>query len=162
MTSTCVIVADGILRHPISGQPTTVGRRLYTGLATTYRLAVLSDTHATLATWLRVEGFTPPAEYVVTSQATDPDDPAARRLDQLRRLAAYGCAVELVIEPNPAVAAVLLGHGYTVMLLAHPAYAQPSWRPDYTGSSRRWDDLVAEIDRQRTLRSADTRLNPED
>lgn len=83
-----------------------------------------------------------------------------RRLVQINRLRRNG-PVSIVIEPDPKVAAGLLAEGIPTLLYLHPQYSVPSWRPDYNGSPRRWDDLVAETDRQNTLRAEEDLMDKE-
>lgn len=75
-----------------------------------------------------------------------------RRLAQINRLRRSG-PINFVIEPDPKVAAALLAAGLPALLYLHPQFTVPSWRPDYNGALRPWDDLVTETDRQESLRA---------
>jgi hypothetical protein len=60
--------------------------------------------------------------------------------------------IDLVVEPDPEIAAALLRNGITVVPLLVPQFARPEFRPDWDGSAVPWDTLVNEIDAQRSLR----------
>jgi hypothetical protein len=86
------------------------------------------------------------------SVLSDGVDTVDRRLAQINRLRRNG-PISFVVEPDPKNAAALLAAGVPTLLYLHPQYTVPSWRPDYNGSLRRWDDLVTETERQVALRA---------
>jgi hypothetical protein len=153
MSSTAVFVLEGGLRQHVGEAVIPVGKRLYHGLATQMRIAVLSESTETARNlaWLKDEGFDQHVYYVGRKEH-DPTEKIALRLRQIARLREGGCVIDLVVEPDPEIAAALLRNGITVVPLLVPQFARPEFRPDWDGSAVPWDTLVNEIDAQRSLR----------
>jgi hypothetical protein len=149
-------VLDGVLRR-ITDQNAvnSNGLLLFEGLKTFGRVTFLADGHApdivAIEHFLKVNRIT---GHVGLDVSVPSDGPGSveRRLAQMNRVRRNG-PVSLVIEPDPKIAAALMQQGYPTLLYLHPHYTVPSWRPDFGGTVRRWDDLVAETDRQVTLRA---------
>jgi hypothetical protein len=78
-------------------------------------------------------------------------------MQQLSRLRQAGCHVELLIEPNPQIAAHVMSRGTGVLNYLHPNYSSPRFRPDYRETVTPWSELVDEVERQRALREEDQR-----
>lgn len=159
MTATAAITVTGVLRAEIGQGVIQSGARLYTGLITGFHTVALltDDTDVDPVNhWLATNGFRE-HNYVVSARVDDPEDPGELRLHQISRLRALGSSVDLVVEPNPQVAAHLLANGITVASFLHASYSRPHFRPDYTHTVRPWDALTAEVERQRTLRASDSR-----
>jgi hypothetical protein len=66
--------------------------------------------------------------------------------------------VDLVVEPDPTCAAEEIRAGYNVMFYASPQYLMDRWHPDAKKEPRPWDDIVKEVDRQRSAKARDNRL----
>lgn len=150
------IVLDGVMRRITDHNALNPnGLLLFEGLKQFGRVTFLADGFARdlapIEHFLKVNRIT---DYVDIDIAvlSDGPDTVTRRLAQINRLRRNG-PISLVIEPDPKIAAALLAEGIPALLYLHPQYTVPSWRPDYTGSLRRWDDLVAETERQVTLRA---------
>jgi hypothetical protein len=150
MTATVAIVIEGVLQREVGDAVIHQGQRLYWGLMETYKVALVTDDTdaAPVQHWLRVNGFNK-HPYLITANVLDSEDEGQRRLQQISRLRQAGCNVELVIEPNPQVAAYLMANGI------------PKFRPDYQESVTPWSELVGEVERQRALREEDTRPHME-
>ena len=158
MSATVAIVMDGVLAKDVGEGLIPQGRRLYMGLAEAYKIAVVTDRTDSEAVkyWLLVNGFDR-HPYLILPHLKDPEDPAERRMQQISRLRQAGCNVELLIEPNPQVAAHVMRHGVAVLNYLHPNYSNPRFRPDYSENITPWSELVDEVERQRALREEDKR-----
>lgn len=162
MTATVAIVIEGILSREIGEGVITQGQRLYFGLMESYRVALISDRTDTEAVtyWLKVNGFDK-HPYLIPAHLKDSEDPAERRMQQISRLRQAGCHVDLLVEPDPKVAAHVMGNGIAVLNYLHPNYSNPRFRPDYRETVTPWSELDAEVERLRALREEDTRPHME-
>lgn len=158
-----VMQVEGVLRNSMGGGVLGNGRRLYHGMAGTFRIVLVTfDDHPRnlLTGWLGMEGFNKHDDIVYPSYWPEPRIPVwlniARTLTRT-----YGYDVELSVVPDPADAAVLLEYGYSTLLYSDAAYALPEWRPDHTPGVQAWSDLEREITTQRALREADKRMEEE-
>jgi hypothetical protein len=149
MASTIAIVFEGGLKGEVHDSPIKAGILLYRGVALIGRVAILVDRTPMekVEHWLNIQNLHDHS-WIILPRASDPIDSVERRLLQVARLRSEGAAVELVLEPNPAIAAALQGSGIATALFMHPATARPEYRPDYEGHTRPWATLEAEIDRQ--------------
>lgn len=159
---TAVIQIEGVLRRPVGGGVIDSGRRLYHGLAGTYRivLATRDDDREYHGGWLGMEGFSK-HDHVVYG-----DIPVSGTREWWPSLARalkgqYGYDVDVFVIPDPHDAAELIGHGHNVLLFAQASYALPEWRPDATPGVVPWAELTAEVTRQRQLRADDARMKEE-
>jgi hypothetical protein len=162
MTATVAIVIEGVLGRNVGDGVIDQGQRLYVGLMQTYRVALITDRSDIEAVqyWLRINGFDK-HPYLMTANLKDPDDPGERRMRQISRLRQAGCSVELLIEPDPLVAAHVMGNGVAVLNYLHPNYSNPRFRPDYKETVTPWNAIAEEVDRQRALREEDDRPHME-
>jgi hypothetical protein len=158
------ITLDGVIRR-ITDQsvPNPNGLMLFEGLKQFGRVTFLADgfvrDQVAIEHFLKIHRITGHVGIDV-SVLSDGGSIADRRLAQIFRMRRNG-PISLVIEPDPKIAAALLAEGVPTLLYLHPQYSVPSWRPDYNGSPRRWDDLVAETDRQNTLRAEEDSMERE-
>lgn len=159
---TAVIQIEGVLRKPVTGAPIDSGRRLYHGLASTYRITLVAegDDRQNTSHWLGMEGFTK-HDHIVYSGDWRP-----RHGEQWVATAGvlkiqYGYDTDLFVVPGPHDAAALIRHGYNVLLFVQASYALPEWRPDHRQGVQPWDELMAEIAAQRSLRAKDRRMHRE-
>jgi hypothetical protein len=156
---TAIIVIDGVLRptaHPDGIDP--IGKALYTALRDQFRVVLLDEaTEKETQHWLGVHGIT---GYVKAYRPTVGTISAEDSETRLRMLAAIRAAdgADLVIESDPTCAAEEVRAGYTVMLYGKPEYALDIWDPTNPREPRPWGEIVGELDRQRKLKAADTRL----
>lgn len=156
MAGSVVIAVEGVLRSP-TGQPLPEGVLLYNAFAPIVRVVlVLDDLDQDEAVhWLRTEGLKSHAELVLT----DPRyQEAELRRHQLERARARS-AVDLLIDPSPLNVAEALKLGISGLLFSQPRYLRPEFRPDVKGDIRRWDEVEAEVARQRDLHAADKRAS---
>lgn len=152
-----VMAVSGVLKRPEGDAVIPAGQHLYHGLADTHVLHLFDEQDAFNASrpaakhWLRTNGFT---KHIRLVKPTTPDPGGVvGGLATLRK----DLHVDLVIVGDPATAAMLLAAGYTTVLVTHPRYSRPQWKPDYCGEPRPWDDLVAEIESQDQHYASDTR-----
>jgi hypothetical protein len=162
MSATVAIVIEGVLSREVGEAVIHQGQRLYWGLMEAYKVALISDSTDTDAVqhWLKVNGFNK-HPYITFTQTADPEDPAERRMRQISRLRQAGCNVELLIEPDPRIAAHAMANGVGVLNYLHPNYSNPRFRPDFKESVTPWSELVDEVERQRALREEDPRPHME-
>lgn len=147
---------DGVLRRISDSQAMDPnGRLLFEGLKNLGRITFLADGFSKDRTFiehfLRMNRVTDYVDIDI-SVLSDGPDTVSRRMAQINRLRRTG-PVTFMVEPDPKIAAATLADGIPTLLYLHPQFTVPSWRPDFTGRLRRWDDLVAETDRQETLRA---------
>lgn len=162
MSSTYVITLDGVLRHSRTEAINLQGMNLYRALATTGRLAILCGPDEERADWfLRTNGLRQHAYLIPESLDASPTI-AGRRMAQITRLRAQQCHIEFVVEPDPDVAAELLRAGIPTLVYLHPQYSQPSFRPDYKGVAKPWENLVTEVDYQIGMRALAVDADPDD
>lgn len=157
--TTAAIAIDGVMRKLVTSAPIPEGMRLYHSLARTGAVVLLADEEHKddrLETWLEMEGCVNHSfvRYVAPE--------LSGRVDQMNRLRMHGHGVDLVVEPDPAIAAQLVAAGFNVCLFTHASYAHPSWRPDTDTGIQPWSDLSEQIATQARLRARDTRLKRDD
>lgn len=160
MTATAVIVVEGVLKSNNGDAVIAAGQRLYHGLAEVQKIALITDQdEAAVRRWLSINGFKAHMHLL----APEPDDVLSRgrrRVQQIIHLKEIGCDVEFLIEPNPKIAAKVFHQGTPVLLLAHPQYSKPEFRPGAKSAAIPWNQLTAEIRAQEELRAKDKRLEP--
>lgn len=149
-------VLDGVLRRITDSQALDPnGRTLFEGLKGFGRITFLADGFSrdrqVIEHFLKINRITDYVDIDITVLSDGPDR-VSRRLTQINRLRRTG-PISFVVEPDPKIAAALVADGVMTLLYLHPQFTVPSWRPDYIGGVRRWDDLVAETERQETLRA---------
>ena len=157
---TAVIQIEGVLRKPVGGAVVEAGRRLYHGLAGTFRLVLVSESNDRefFGRWLDMEGFYKHDHIVYAGEwRSSYRDWWVATAGSLK--IRYGYDTELFIIPDAHAAAVLIHHGYNALLFVQAAYALPEWRPDDPKGVQPWQELTAEIDVQRALRAADNRMD---
>ena len=144
------IAVDGVLRKLVGGSPIPEGIRLYRSLVSTGRVVFLTDGSADdlVADWLELNGCTG-RDFIA-------------RLDGVHRLRRQGYDIDLVVVPDPLLAAELIATGLNVLLFTHAKYAQPSWRPDAPQGVRPWDEITHQVAQLARMKAADERLNPDD
>lgn len=159
---TVVIQVEGVLRKPVTGAVIDNGRRLYHGLASTFRLVLVSEGDTAgyksyLDTWLSMEGFTK-HDHIVYSGEWRPraDNWWVGTAGTLKLR--YGYNTELFVVPDPSDAAALIEHGHNTLLFTIAAYALPEWRPDHPVVVRAWDGMMRVIDTEKARRAADKRM----
>jgi len=157
--SSVAISVEGVLSRPFSASPVPLGIALYHSLKENFNILLYSDQDRnTLDHWLSVEALNiqVATEYNESSRQwlTDPE----RKLTQLNSLRQRGYKIDLVLEPNPEAAALMLINGFNILNFIHSQYAMPQWRPDFTGTGRSWDILSGMADRMAELKALDKRL----
>lgn len=157
MTGIVAITLYGVLRSTTNGGSLRTGLMLYRALEEHASLAVIADedTEASANYWLTQNGLTKHS-YLVLAHPADPLDPGGRRVAQITRLK-ESSSVDLLIDPDPAVAQAVMASGTPVLLSLHPIYARPEFRPDYKSVATPWDTMTKDIDRQMKMRLADAR-----
>lgn len=155
MKSAVAITVEGIIMKPVSSAPMTAGLLLYHGLSSVATVILLTDyvSDGVLDNWLLLNGLTSHAQVVYQGQS---------RVVQVNKLRQQGYALELIFEPDPTVVAALVREGYSCSHFIHAQYAVPSWRPDYEGSRRPWNEIAEQVAHQAYLRAKDGRLSSVD
>jgi hypothetical protein len=158
--SAVAITIDGVMQKRVSSSPITTGIQLYHGLAETFSVHLLTDQREKeMSYWLNINKLNKHAGVTFSDNILETYSSSHRRAAQLAKLRTTGYVLDLVIEPDPSVAAHLLAGGYTVCAFLSASYADPSWRPDWDGEERGWKRLEQEASRQAELRAMDFRLN---
>lgn len=155
-----VAITDRVLRDAETARVRDTGKRLFIGLSETFNVALLIDGYddAPMRDYLRINGLKIPP-YIMGWQPQDL--PGRYRLNQLNRLERLGCRIDLVVESDPDLAAILLANSYRVMCYAEPAYPHRDLRPDSKVAVTPWERIETEIDIQRDLRTRDPRIRQE-
>ncbi|MFI6512924.1 hypothetical protein ACIBCT_35445 [Streptosporangium sp. NPDC050855] len=138
----CAMTIWGILRDPISRQPSDHGRTLYAAMKEGYRVHLLADDPADIE-WLRLEHIT---GHVSISTPRPGHPMHTERLYQVAQLRAAG-PLDLVIDPDPTICAALFDAGQPTLLYSHPRYAHLRHRPGL----KAWADLETTVNRTRQL-----------
>lgn len=159
---TAVIQLEGVLRKPVTGAPIDSGRRLYHGLASTYRIVLVSEGNdrTYFGTWLGMEGFSKHDHIMYSGEWRPQNQEWWVATAQTLRLS-YGYDTDLFVVPDPRDAAALITHGYNALLFVQASYALPEWRPDDPKGIQPWAELQGQIDAQRALRATDKRMDEE-
>lgn len=146
--ATALIVVDGVLRDH-NGLPIFDGVRLLSALSSAYRVVLASRDIDDDEMWLQIEGIVDHDEIVE-------DTPSYLRggdhlMSQVEYLLGRGQDVALVTTPDPSKAALVMHRGILALLFGHPKVARPEWREDYEHVVRPWDEIVSEIEKQKTF-----------
>lgn len=158
MRKTVGITVEGILRKPSGGQVIDFGKSLYYGLSSQSVIVLLSDgIEEETEHFLAGEGL---HEHIAVlypdSIGRVLDGPDARLAQVTNSGKQYG--IDIVIDPDPAVAENLILHGISCMLFCHAQYARPEWRPDYEFTPTPWESLQQQIASEAHLKATDSRL----
>jgi hypothetical protein len=154
---------EGVLMRPVAQSPISEGLLIYRGLASVAAVILISGEteQRVIDGWLLTQNLTQHGQVIYPDKQMRHYSVAENRVLQVNRLRAIGYALELVIVPEPDVAARLIEEGYNCLQFTHAAYAVPSWRPDYAGAVRPWDELSRQVADQARLRSVDERMEKE-
>lgn len=156
MIPIAVIAIDSVLLDEATSTTIPTGRYLYDALAHAYRIFLVEDVVLN-PLWLTINGFESHQRFV-NRIPDDPEDKVARRLRQLERIRGMGGTVQLLIDPDPLVAAAASKLGITCLHYVDAPYARPEFHPDYKFEMTPWEKMVEEIDRSKVIRAADTRM----
>lgn len=152
--SSAVIVIPGVLQKIVSAAPIMTGIQLYHGLAETFNLVLVTDdSKESTDRWLQLENLNKHGTVIYG------EEKQGQRIRQVNGLRLRGFAIDLVVEPDPELAAELLRNGYTVCNFIHSMYAYPQFRPDFEGEDKGWERLKERAEIDALLRAADTRLD---
>lgn len=151
------MVVEGVLKALIGDAPIPEGVGVYKALAAVeHRLCLVTTfDRAELREWLRHQKLT---EHINFNRAHPLDVEEHTLLRTLAEIRHTG-RVDLFIDADPGRTAQAFAAGYSVMPLLVSSFARPQWRPDWDGTPRPWDDMAAEVRRQRELAANQT---PED
>lgn len=150
---------EGVLQKSHSTAPLALGIALYHSLKANFNILLYSDQPKTQADyWLSMEALNIHAaiEYNEGERKWLPEP--ERKLVQLNSLRQRSYRIELVIEPDPESAALMVFNGFNIANFIHSQYAMPQWRPDFTGQDRKWDALEKAAIRMAELKAIDQRL----
>lgn len=159
--SSCVITIPGVLMQIVSSAPIQTGIQLYHGLNETFNvLLVTDDDKEKTDYWLRMENLNKHGA-IIYGEENPLETKGSIRLKQISALRNRGYAIDMVVEPDPEIAAELIRNGFTVCNFLHHAYAYPTWRPDYEGEKRGWEQIQKQVELDQLIRSKDRRLDPD-
>jgi len=155
--SSAVITIPGVLQKLVTAAPIPVGIQLYNGLAETFNLLLVTDdSQEKTDYWLKLENLNRHGT-VLYGDSTGKAQ-GSNRVKQINTLRSRGFALDLVVEPDPKIAAELLRSGYNVCNFLHSAYAYPTWRPDFEGKEKRWEEIATQVEIDRAVRAGDVRI----
>jgi hypothetical protein len=157
--SAAVITIEGVLQKVVSYAPIPSGLNLYHGLASVFRVILVSDyPKDEVDRWLNLEGLTKHGVVLYANPILESKTASEKRLAQLSNLRSRGFAIDFCIEPDPVVASAILASGISVLNFLHFAYALPQWRPDYDITPKPWAAIEEEAQAVALLRAKDTKL----
>jgi beta-phosphoglucomutase-like phosphatase (HAD superfamily) len=165
MSELAVIVLEGVLAqyhdHLPSSKPYPDALLLYEALRRQWQPAVVTAVADPEMTrhWCKLNGFKG-FEVLDCRQSWEPDPQVWFPVTLIERYRALGWTVGLFVDGDPARVAAALAQGVTGVLVAHPAYSRPEWRPDASAGPRKWTSLVREVEHQAEMKATDKRLNP--
>lgn len=157
--SSVAMAVEGVLQKNVSLAPIPVGIALYHSLKSNFNILLYSEAgRKELDYWLSIEALTSHSavEYNENNRAWLSE--INRKRKQVGSLRQRGFSIDVVIEPNPEVAAHMVLDGYSVLTFTHAQYALPQWRPDYTEKRKPWEELEEEARKISELRAIDERL----
>lgn len=159
-----VITVEGVLQKVVTYAPIPSGICLYHGLSSVYNVLLVtdSDDEKYMEHWLDLENLNKHGTIIYNDSILATQTPEERRLSQVNILRSRGFAIDMVVEPDPRVAARLLGSGLTVLNYIHSSYALPQWRPDYERKIKPWEEISKEMDLLTLLKAQDARLREEE
>jgi hypothetical protein len=133
-----VITVEGVLRK-LLGQPLTEGIE--------FVRALVSERDSVV--FLIESEDTKDAEEFLDRNGLRHDFILGRAVERPQQLHAirhqWGYGIDVVIEPDPAVCAELVGEGFFVLGFFHPYFARAEWRPGYKPAITPWADLVQQV-----------------
>jgi hypothetical protein len=134
-----IVALEGVLKNEV-GDPIPDGIKLFRVLAEQYRIIISSDMSGELTEhWLRSNLIIGYGEVYDSSMFYEGQDLRLRHLD----IAKSKGKVELFIDPDADYCAEALRIGIPTMMFASPIFVRT------TRKVRPWDELKAEVDRQR-------------
>lgn len=163
MAGTAVVCIEGVLckGKPPNGPPVWEGLKLYHALASQFKV-VLDSTHddfTDIEHWCKVNGLN---RHVLVLARDDPnasDDMV--RDTHLCEWRSQGFGVELYVTASPYTAKLMMGAGVITLLLAHPAFARPEFRPDHDRGMKPWAAIEAEVTEAAERRDTTVRIDAE-
>lgn len=152
-----------MLQKPSDSGPIAEGLRLYRALATTYNVILIADPGKdkdNLEYWLLLHGLTRHSHvHYMESYLEDQLGAFHARVSTFRTLRRAGFMLDIITEPDPALAAKLAEDGWTVLAFLHPSYARPEWRPSFRDAMEvtPWAELEETMIRDALLKTAEGR-----
>lgn len=145
------ITLDGVLRKPLDVEAQDFGATLlYRSLQQAFRVVVLGTEHPDRdEQFLAINGL---GGYVQIEPLRPEDGERVedQKREQVARLRRQGFKFEFVVVPDPDLARDLYAEGLPVLLYVHPTFSARSFRPDFDGGIRPWNELAAEVEFQLT------------
>lgn len=150
---------DGVLRSE-TGDLIPEGLIMYRAMKVVGRVILLTSLDQKLADiWLVMHNMADYDDLIDNSVVVDPDEDL--RLRQIAVSKTRG-PIELYIDSDPATVAEALKQGMPTCLFSSPKYARLEFRPDAPKGVRKWDDIVAERNRQHAMKAVDKRVQPDE
>lgn len=164
MAGCAIVCLESVLckGFPPNGAPVWEGLKLYHALATQFKV-VLDSTHDDITQvehWCRVNGL----ERHILTLHNDIDVDASEALIRDLHLVTWrgqGLDIEVYVTASPATARTMMGAGITTLLLAHPAYARPEFRPDHERGLKPWAEIEEEVTEAAARRPPVVRVDAE-
>lgn len=140
-----------------------MGIQLYHSLATQFRLVVDSshDDINDIEHWLQVNALKRHTLILHREPEQAHLDDLMLRRTHLGEWRGQGFDVALYVTSSPSVAAAMMNQGCPALLLAHPQFARPEYRPDHQAAMRPWNEIEDEITGALALRESVPRIDAE-
>jgi hypothetical protein len=153
MAGIAIITVEGVLAREAdnfaAGIPIPAGITLYHALKETYRLALCTYSNATgdqMTHWVQTNGLRGHS-YLLTPSYEQIGIHKDKALEQyISVLRGGGSTVEMVIDASPDMVARAMNMGLVGMLVGHPAYARPEFRPDAPRTIRQWGQIEQAVE----------------
>ena len=143
---------DGVLRTT-NDAPIYESIAILSAVKDSKKVTVLAKDRADADRWLKSTGVGKIDNIVDHSHVTATEDKDFWMVEYCR---AQG-KITMVFTSDTVLAEKLLENGVTTMLLLHPMYIRPEFRPDGRGR-KSWEAIVEEIDKQQEMYAEDERL----
>lgn len=152
------ITLEGVLRKSKDTEAQDFGAALlYMTLASHFRVIVLgTDNQDKDEHWLLTNGMIRHS-HLEPESVWEASTVMERKKAQVTNLRAMGYSFEFIIVPDPELAVEIYKMGIPTLLYLHPLYSAAPFRPDYSGGTKSWDKVVAEIDYARDVKAEEAK-----
>lgn len=149
-----VLSLDSVLRSD-TGELILTGIPVYRAFKAVGRVTLLTSMPQQSAeVWCMVHKLNNYDDLIDNSVALDFEEELKFR--QLSVARTKG-SIDLYVDGDPGVVAEAMRRGIPSLLFSTPQYIRPEFRPDAPKKIRRWDDLIAERNRQQAMIAVDAR-----
>ena len=153
-----LIQVEGVLTNQL-GQPIPVGEQVFRSLVHANRIVLSTIKYkADAERYVALRGLIDWANLRTAEDVLPGVETYWRHIELEKQMG----SLDLVITADPAMVEHCFKESVPTMLLAHPVYMVPEFRPDSEFSLRPWNDMVNEIETRSIEAGKDERLKFED